>query len=97
MRAHIGGVAKQIETFDFFFGVELGEIVLNMADNLSKALQGSSVLASDGQSLMKMTVETIQSMRSDESFTSFWQAVETKQYSNWRSSAFTPPKSAEKV
>lgn len=34
MRAHIGGVAKQMETFDFF-GVELGRIVLN---NLSKAL-----------------------------------------------------------
>ena len=74
MRARIGGVAKQMETFDFFFGVELGRIVLNMADNLSKPLQGSS----DGQSLMKMTVTTIQSMRSDESFASFWQAVETK-------------------
>ena len=78
MRARIGGVAKQMETFDFFFGVELGRIVLNMADNLSKALQGSSVSASDGQSLMKMTVATIQSIRSDESFTSFWQSVETK-------------------
>ena len=78
MRARIGGVAKQMETFDFFFGVELGRIVLNMADNLSKALQGSSLSASDGQSLMKMTVATIQSMRSDESFTSFWQIVETK-------------------
>ena len=78
MRARIGGVAKQMETFDFFFGVELGRIVLNMADKLSKALQGSSVSASDGQSLMKMTVTTIQSMRSDESFTSFWQTVETK-------------------
>ena len=78
MRARIGGVAKQMETFDFFFGVELGRIVLNMADNLSKVLQESSVSASDGQSLMKMTVATIQSMRSDESFTSIWQTVETK-------------------
>ena len=78
MRARIGGVAKQMETFDFFFGVELGRIVLNMADKLSKALQESSVSVSDGESLMKMTVTTIQSMRSDESFTSFWQTVETK-------------------
>ena len=69
MRARIRGVAKQMETFDFFFGVELGRIVLNMADNLSNVLQESSVSASDGQSLMKMTVATIQSMRSDESFT----------------------------
>ena len=28
MRARIGRVAKQMETFDFFFGVELGRIVL---------------------------------------------------------------------
>ena len=40
-----------METFDFFFGVELGRIVLNVADNLSNALRESSVSASDGQSL----------------------------------------------
>lgn len=44
MRACIGGVAKQMESFDFLFGVELGRMVLNMADNLSPALQGSTVL-----------------------------------------------------
>ena len=98
MRTRIGGVAKQMETFDFFFGVELGRIVLNMADSLSKALQGSSVSASDGQSLMKMTVATIRSMRSDKSFTSFWQWLKQNvQYSNWRSSVSTPPKSAKKI
>ena len=67
-----------METFDFFFGVELGRIVLNMADNLSNALQESTISASDGQSLMNMTVAFIQSMRSEEPFTSFWQTVETK-------------------
>ena len=35
MRAHIGGVAKQMESLDFFFGIELGRKVLNMADNVS--------------------------------------------------------------
>lgn len=47
-----------METFDFFGG-ELGRIVLNMADNLSKALQRSSVSASDDQSLMKITVAVL--------------------------------------
>ena len=80
MRARIAGVEKQIETFDFFFGVELelGRIVLNMADNHSKALQRSSVSASDGQSLMKMMVATLKSMGSEESFNTFWRMVETK-------------------
>ena len=30
MRAHIGGVSKQTETFDFFFGIELGRTVLTL-------------------------------------------------------------------
>ena len=51
--------AKQIECFDFFLGIELGRKVLNMADNLSAALQGSTVSASEGQSLMSMTVTTL--------------------------------------
>ena len=58
-----------METFDFFFGVELGRIVLNMADNLLNALQESTVAVSDGQSLMNMTVAFIQSTRSEELFT----------------------------
>ena len=58
-----------METFDFFFGVELGRIVLNMADNLLNALQESTVAVSDGPSLMNMTVAFIQSTRSEELFT----------------------------
>ena len=77
-RAHIGGVAKQMESFDFFFGVELGRIVSNMADNLSKTLQGSSMSACDGQSVMRMTLTTLETMRSDESFIAFWKSVNRK-------------------
>ena len=39
MRAHIGGVARQMDSFDFYFGIELGRKVLCMADNLSRTLQ----------------------------------------------------------
>ena len=38
MRARIGGVAKQMDSFNFFFGVELGRKILSMADNLSSSL-----------------------------------------------------------
>ena len=78
MRARIGGVAKQMESFDFFFGVELGRKVLSMADNLSKALQGSSVSACDGQTLMSMTIKAMESIRTDDSFTQFWKLVDQR-------------------
>ena len=34
MRARIGGVSRQMESFYFFFSVELGHLVLNTTDNL---------------------------------------------------------------
>ena len=78
MRARIGGVAKQMESFDFIFGVELGRKVLNMADNLSKALQGATVSASEGQTLMKMTITALESIRTYDSFISFWKLVDLR-------------------
>ena len=78
MRARIGGLAKQMESFDFFFGLELGRIVFSMSDNLSKALQGSSISASEGQSLMKMTLVAFQAIRSEDSFSVFWKTIERK-------------------
>ena len=78
MRARIGGVAKQMESFDFFFGLELGRIVFSISDNLSKALQGSSISASEGQSLMKMTLVAFQAIRSEDSFSVFWKTIERK-------------------
>ena len=71
MCARIGGVARQMETYEFFFGVELGHTVLNMADNLSATLQGSTVSASEGKHIMNMTVKTLESMRSEEAFSLF--------------------------
>ena len=57
MLACIDGVATQMESFDFLFGIELGHMVLNMADNLSTVLQGSTVSASEGQSLMSRLLQ----------------------------------------
>ena len=62
-----------MESFNFFFEIELG-MVLNMADNLSKAMQGSIVSATEGQNFMKMTTKSLQSIRLDESFHLFWQS-----------------------
>lgn len=49
-----------------------------MADNLSKSLQSSTTSATEGQSVMNMTVVTLQSIRSEESFHLIWQRIEQK-------------------
>ena len=44
MRGRILGVATFMKSFDFLFGVLLGETLLRHSDNLSKALQASTCL-----------------------------------------------------
>ena len=39
MKARIQGIAVQMEKFDFFFGVLLGQLILKHSDNLSRTLQ----------------------------------------------------------
>ena len=63
-----------MSTFDFFFGLTFGEILLRHTDNLSKALQ-KPCSASEGQIVADMTKRTLQGMRTDENFVLFWQKV----------------------
>ena len=48
-----------METFDYFFGVCIGKLVLGHADNLSAALQKSTISAAEGHCIATMTVDTI--------------------------------------
>ena len=66
----------QMESFNFLGGIELCSTVLNMADDLSKVLQASTISATEGQRLSNMTVSTLQIIRSEEDFNMFWQRVE---------------------
>ena len=77
-RARIRGVAAQMEMFDFFFGVELGRKILNMADNLSRSLQATLLPGCDGQRIVKSTLETLQSIRTEECFDLFCSYLEKK-------------------
>lgn len=81
MRARIGGVKAQMSQFNFFFGIELGRKILNMVDNLSRSLQATSMSACEGQRIVGLTLTTLQSIRSDESFQAFWNVVEIYQAS----------------
>ena len=78
MKARIGGVAAQMEKFNFFCGVELGRKILNMADNLLRTLQTSALSACEGQSVVKMTLQSLQSIQSDECFDMFWEYIELR-------------------
>ena len=75
MKARIQGVAAQMKKFDFFFGVSLGLLILRHTDNLSRTLQRGDMSAAEGQEVMHSTLTTLQYIRSDSSFESFWKRL----------------------
>ncbi len=74
-KARIHGVSVMMSTFNYLFGNMLGEMLLKHADNLSSTLQLKVFSAAEGQTVAKMTVETIKLLRNDESFDLFWLKV----------------------
>ena len=74
-RTLVRGVFHQMMEFDYFFGASLGHLLLSHADNLSKALQNSTISAAEGQETAKKTVQTLQSMRTDSHFEEFWRST----------------------
>ena len=57
--ARIGGIEAAMTTFSFFFGLILGERILEHSDNLSKALQNPSLTAFEGQEMAEQTCKTL--------------------------------------
>ena len=75
VRSRITGVKAQMESFNYFFGISIGELVLKHGDNLSKALQNESISAAEGQKVASMTVTTLTKIRDAEQYDLFWQLV----------------------
>ena len=67
-----------METFDYFYGVQLGNLVLRHSDNLSRTIQKPTLSTGDCQSLAKLSLNTMQKLRNDESFDLFWSNVNSK-------------------
>ena len=65
----------QMEKFEYFFGVSLASLIFGHSDNLSKTLQHTYISAVEGQSVAKMSVKTLEVMRSDTQFDLFWSKV----------------------
>ncbi len=75
MRTRIMGVRSYMETFNFFFGISLGELVLRHSDNLSRTLQSPRLSAAEAQKFVKMTVKTLER---EDKFDLFWTKVVKK-------------------
>ena len=75
VKARIIGVSNQMETSDFYFGVKVIKLILQMTDNLSRTLQHEHLSASEDQSIAQCTIKTLESMRSEESWELFWTSL----------------------
>ena len=64
-----------MKTFRYLYGIMLGELLLNHADNLSWTQQHKSLSAADGQQMASMTVETLKGIWGDDLF---WTKVTSK-------------------
>ena len=66
---------SQMNTLDFFFGLNLGQRLFSRTDNLSKTLQQTRMSAISGKRVTHLTKEVLQKMSSDASFKSFYDAI----------------------
>ena len=64
-----------MNSFNFFFDLNLGERLFSHTDILSKTLQKEKMSAVGGQRLAKLTRNVLQSVRNDESCDAFYAAV----------------------
>ena len=67
-----------MESFSFFFGLLLSHRLYCLADNLSETLQKERMSALSGQRLANLTAETLEGMRTSESFKLFFESVKKK-------------------
>ena len=72
-RARIIGVQSMMMTFEYLFGLVLGERILKHTDYLSKTLQNPSLTASEGEQVAELTCKTLERIRNTESFDLFWE------------------------
>ena len=71
-KARILGAEAQMKTFNYLFGILLGEVILRNTDNLSRTLQHQHLSAAEGQHVVSLTVKTLEKIRTDDAFELFW-------------------------
>ena len=74
------GCRAQMNTFDFFFGLNLKQRLFSQTDNLSRTLQQTKMSALSGKRVAYLTKDVLQKMWNDMSFRSFKVSV----YPKWQ-------------
>ena len=81
-----------METFQFFFGMLLAEMVFRHTDNLCKTSQKPELSSLQGYETAMLTVKTLQSIRTGSNFDLFWEKVDKLRSSVTVSSPCLPRK-----
>ena len=74
-KARIYRCKTQMESFSFYFGLNLGRKLYAHTDNLSKILQKEKMSAISGKELADLTIRTLQGIRNDRDFDLFYETV----------------------
>ena len=75
IKSRVISCQSQMGKFHLFFGFHLGHRLYSHADNLLKSLQSEKMSAASSKRLANFTVSLFQSLRVEESFKSFYNAV----------------------
>ena len=67
------GVKHQMGTLDYFYGVNLGGMLLKQSDNLSRTIQTSHMPVADCQLVVALITKTLNKVRTEEAFSLFWE------------------------
>ena len=75
VKSRIVGVKKQMEKFDFFFGLSIGHRLYSHTDNLSKTLQAEKMSACTSKRTAELVVSVLEGLRNEDSFKSLFQII----------------------
>ena len=75
VKSRIVGVKKQMEKFDFFFGLNIGHRLYSHNDNFSKTLQAEKMSGCPSKRTAELVVSVLEGLRNEDSFKSLFQII----------------------
>ena len=75
-KSRVIGCKKQMESFKFYFGLELGHKLYAHTNNLSKTTQREKMSAIKRKSLADLTAQTLDGICNDHNYNLFYESVE---------------------
>ena len=72
IRGRIIGCKSKMESFDYYSGLKVRKMLYSHTDKLSQTLQDVKISAVSSKPLTMLTVDTISSLRNDESFNALY-------------------------